>query len=83
MCAGPRLAEVAVFLQEQLQEETREKHSSEHGQMFAHVGLGGWGGKGDVMGNSAANPGLCRNSQLFFFLTSLHPKQPHLLCVPS
>lgn len=35
------------------------------------------------MGNSAANLGLCRNSQLFFFLPILHPKQPHLLRVPS
>ena len=83
MRAGRRLAEVAVFLQEQLQEETWERRSSEHGQAFARVGLGGGGEEGDAMGNSAANLGPCRNAQLFFFLTRLHPEQPHLLRAPS
>lgn len=35
---------------------------------------------GDAAGNSGANPGLCRDSQLF---SSQHPKQPQLLRVPG
>lgn len=80
MRAGPWLAEVAVFLQEQLQEERWERRSSERSRRL-HTLAWERGKKERFDGKQCCKPCAVQKCPvIFFFLRPLHPKQPPLLC---